>query len=124
MQIYRSEDRGFGNHGWLKARFSFSFAEFLNPKMMNYGTLRVLNNDIIAPNSGFPNHSHNDIDNVIKPYMDGFRITEHTNPKDKVIVTSSHNNTGSYQRLADITNCIYVPQVQLQNRSKLIELLK
>ena len=47
--IYRSEDRGKANYGWLDTKYSFSFANYYNPKMMNFGMLRVLNDDTVIP---------------------------------------------------------------------------
>ena len=49
---------GGANHGWLKARHHFSFARYFNPERMGHGTLRVWNDDEIAPNTGFPPHPH------------------------------------------------------------------
>jgi redox-sensitive bicupin YhaK (pirin superfamily) len=49
---------GGADHGWLKAKHHFSFADYQNPKRMNWGNLRVWNDDEIAPNSGFPPHPH------------------------------------------------------------------
>lgn len=49
---------GGANHGWLKAKHHFSFARYFNPERMGHGTLRVWNDDEIAPNTGFPPHPH------------------------------------------------------------------
>ena len=62
--VYRSEDRGKANHGWLDSKFSFSFAEYYDPQKMNFGMLRVLNDDIIAPGMGFGTHPHNNMEIV------------------------------------------------------------
>jgi redox-sensitive bicupin YhaK (pirin superfamily) len=61
-KINKSNQRGTSNHGWLKANFSFSFADYYNPERMGFGKLRVLNDDWIQKNTGFPNHSHNDME--------------------------------------------------------------
>ena len=55
-----AEERGRGEHGWLHARFTFSFAEYFDPDQMGFRSLRVMNNDIIEPQGGFPNHPHRD----------------------------------------------------------------
>jgi len=55
---YPSGERGVSEIGWLTSRFSFSFANYYNPNRMGFGTLRVLNDDVIAPGSGFGMHPH------------------------------------------------------------------
>jgi len=56
------ENMGTSNIGWLESRFHFSFAEYRNPDNINFGVLRVLNDDIIHPNSGFDTHTHTDME--------------------------------------------------------------
>jgi redox-sensitive bicupin YhaK (pirin superfamily) len=60
--IRRAEQRGVGEHGWLHARFSFSFAEYYDPSRMGFGVLRVLNNDIVEAGAGFEMHPHKDME--------------------------------------------------------------
>lgn len=60
--VHKAEDRGVSEHGWLSSRFSFSFAEWYEPSRMGFGALRVINDDTIAPHSGFPPHPHRDME--------------------------------------------------------------
>ena len=65
--IHKSEDRGFADHGWLKARHSFSFADYYDNDRIRFGLLRVLNDDQIAPGMGFGTHPHNNMEIVTIP---------------------------------------------------------
>jgi quercetin 2,3-dioxygenase len=64
FQIVRSGDRAYGDHGWLRTHHSFSFAEYFDPQNLNWGALRVFNEDTIAGGTGFPTHSHRDMEIV------------------------------------------------------------
>jgi len=59
---YPYEQLGRANHGWLDARHHFSFANYYNPERLSFGTLRVINDDIIKAGSGFATHPHKDME--------------------------------------------------------------
>lgn len=68
--IHRAESRGESELGWLHSRFSFSFANYYDPEKMGFGLLRVLNDDIVEPKTGFGTHPHNNME-IITIILDG-----------------------------------------------------
>lgn len=67
LVFHSAASRGFANHGWLQANHSFSFANFYDSKKMNFGALRVLNDDLIAPSMGFGTHPHDNMEIITIP---------------------------------------------------------
>ena len=65
--VYKNESRGFANHGWLKSHHTFSFAGYQNPERMNFGMLRVFNDDVVQPKMGFGTHPHQNMEIISIP---------------------------------------------------------
>ncbi len=70
MLLRRSAERGHFNHGWLDTYHTFSFADYYDPDWSSFRSLRVINEDFVAPGQGFPTHSHRDME-IITVILEG-----------------------------------------------------
>jgi redox-sensitive bicupin YhaK (pirin superfamily) len=81
LDIIKSSERGYFDHGWLRTAHVFSFADYYNQLRMNFGALRVLNDDYIDPHKGFGTHPHSNMEIITIPLEGSLEHTDSTGIK-------------------------------------------
>jgi redox-sensitive bicupin YhaK (pirin superfamily) len=81
MKIIRDEQRGFFDHGWLKTYHTFSFADYYDEDKMNFGLLRVFNDDVVDGHRGFDMHSHQNMEIITIPLFGALEHEDSTGQK-------------------------------------------
>lgn len=82
--IHRHDSRGYAHHGWLKSHHTFSFADYFRPDRMNFGALRVLNDDQIAAGQGFMTHPHKNMEIVTIPLTGALKHKDSTGREEVI----------------------------------------
>lgn len=100
INIIKSDERYTADHGWLKSRFSFSFADYYDPANMNFGNLRVFNDDTVQPGGGFGTHPHRDME--IVTYVIEGALEHQDSMGNKGII-----HTGEVQRMTAGTGILH-----------------
>ncbi len=88
LRKIESKNMGSSNLGWLKSKFHFSFAEYYNPDNINFGVLRVINDDLVQSNTGFDTHPHRDME--IISYVVNGELTHRDSMGNKSTITRGH----------------------------------
>ena len=109
---------GGANHGWLDAKHHFSFASYYDPDRMNWGSLRVWNDDTIAPQTGFPPHPHRDMEIITYvregaiTHQDNLGNKGRTEAGDVQVMSAGTGVTHSEYNLEDVTTRIFQIWIQ------------
>lgn len=84
--IHKAESRGYADHGWLRSYHTFSFASYQNSERMNFGMLRVLNDDVVQPEMGFGTHPHRNMEIISIPISGALSHTDSIGNKRSIEV--------------------------------------
>ena len=100
IHVIRADDRHFTNFGWLQTYWLFSFSEYYDPENIQFGALRVFNDDVVAPHSGFGTHPHQEME-IITVVLDG-EVTHEDSLGTKAVMRA-----GDVQRMSAGTGIMH-----------------
>jgi redox-sensitive bicupin YhaK (pirin superfamily) len=83
--MHKANSRGYFDYGWLKTNHTFSFSNYYDPERVNFGMLRVLNDDIVAAGQGFGTHPHNDMEIVSIPLIGALAHKDSTGIEEVIV---------------------------------------
>ena len=116
VEILKAKERGHANHGWLDTYHTFSFGDYYNPKRMGFGPLRVINDDVIAPDNGFGMHPHRDME-ILSFVVDG-ELKHEDNMGNGSIIKS-----GCFQKMSAGTGVLHSEyNPSKQNPTRLLQI--
>ncbi|MDH3783347.1 MAG: pirin family protein [Desulfobulbaceae bacterium] len=93
IDVIKAQDRHFSDFGWLKTYWLFSFSRYFDPQNIQFGALRVFNDDVVEPGTGFPTHPHEEME-IITIVLDG-EMTHEDSMGNKTVI-----KTGDVQRMS------------------------
>jgi len=93
IDVVKAQERHFSNFGWLKTHWLFSFADYYDPHNIQFGALRVFNDDIVEPRTGFPTHPHSEME-IVTIVLDG-EITHEDSMGNRTVI-----HAGEVQRMS------------------------
>jgi len=115
LTIRPASERGHANHGWLDSNFSFSFSEYYDPKHMGFRALRVINEDVVAPQMGFGKHPHRDME-ILSYVLEGAVKHEDSMGSSEILRPGElqHMSAGSGVRHSELNPSSTTPFHMLQ----------
>ncbi|MCW8891721.1 MAG: pirin family protein [Deltaproteobacteria bacterium] len=121
--LHKADSRGLADHGWLISRHSFSFAEYYEPQRMNFGLLRVINDDIVKPAMGFATHPHRDMEIISIPLSGALRhedsmANKHVIMTGEIQVMSAGSGVTHSEYNNSATQDVNFLQIWIQPRKK------
>jgi len=110
IEIIKADNRHFSDFGWLKTYWLFSFSDYYDPKNIQFGALRVFNDDVVDPGKGFPTHPHEEME-IVTIVLDG-EITRQDSMGNKVVM-----KPGDVQRMSAGTGLTHSELTWQKSRS-------